>query len=239
MENHLPLRSIIGDGWWYPLHNLTLQLLWEGLTNDTSKRYKRVIKTSPCEGRDNCPGAWVFLRLPIPTPTPHHCLEFSRTFFHLVTSFPSPSTAPFTQTCSLASSYPVDSVWLDLEWKYSLIQCIKMLISLLSKQEFLAYIYQKNIPQNPYKETSLLREITKSSIKNRFSGLNGDLLNLNFPGRGWPLERCRESYPRGNPGKLLSFVVPLPLQEVSLGWKKSVLVLWSLSFSSNLSECFC
>lgn len=51
-------------------------------------------------------------------------------------------------------------MWLDLEWKYSFIQCIKMLIGLLSRQEFLAYIYQKNISQNSYKEPLLLREIT-------------------------------------------------------------------------------
>lgn len=41
-----PPQSIGRDEWRYPLNNLTLQLLCEGLINEGRERYKKVIKTS-------------------------------------------------------------------------------------------------------------------------------------------------------------------------------------------------
>lgn len=78
-------HSVLGDKRRYLLSHSALQLLCESLTNDASKRYKKVIQTSPCKTRETILG---LSRLHFPNsilyPQSHHCLEFIRisyTFF--------------------------------------------------------------------------------------------------------------------------------------------------------------
>lgn len=219
MVNHLPLRSIIGDGWWYPLNNPTLQLLCEGLTNDTSERYKKVIKTSPCKGRDNCPGAWVPLRSP---QTPHSQPPPLSLVFH---SFPELFSS---NHILLSTLYPSSYTNLFFGVILSSRLCvtglrIKILIHSMHKNAYVLavqagivgmYIAIKIFPQIHTKILFYWGKSLGSPIKNRFSGLKGDLLNQNFSRRKWPLERRSESC-QGSLEKLLSFLVSLPLHGVA------------------------